>query len=150
VLTIAVDFDGTIVKHCYPEVGPPIGRAIEILKRFKGEFGCRVILSTCREPMYGLEGAVEYCRMQGLEFDAVNRSIGDGPLGRSKVLADLVIDDRSASRAGGSVTGLGDMTPEEWERIEAWVVARCRKAVEDYERVARALGAPRTGEEPGQ
>lgn len=141
-MTIAVDFDGTIVQHCFPSIGLTIGRSIEILKKFKKEFGCRLILWTCREPNAGLPEAVEFCREQGLEFDAVNKSLSLSKLGRSKVLADLVIDDRGAGRAGASLKEFGDMTPEEWDRIDQWVTARCRKLLEDYELLTRISNVP--------
>ena len=134
-MTIAVDFDGTIVQHCFPEIGPPIGRSIEILKRLKEEFRCAIILWTCREPGLGLEEAVEYCRSKGLEFAAVNESLPGSKLGKSKVLADLVIDDRGADRIGGGFQPIGDMTPEEWDQIEKWIGARCWAKLEMYKRL---------------
>ena len=32
-MTIAVDFDGTIVEHEYPKIGKPIPFAIDVLKK---------------------------------------------------------------------------------------------------------------------
>ena len=58
--TIAVDFDGTIVEHAYPEIGREMLFAIETLKALQ-EKGHRLILWTFRDGQY-LEEAVEYCR----------------------------------------------------------------------------------------
>ena len=42
-MTIAVDFDGTIVEHKYPEIGREIPGAIETLKRLAAD-GDKLIL----------------------------------------------------------------------------------------------------------
>ena len=44
---IAVDFDGTIVEHEFPDIGPPVPGAIESLKRFQ-DAGVKIILWTTR------------------------------------------------------------------------------------------------------
>ena len=70
-MTIAVDFDGTIVTHAYPAIGKPIPFAIETLKKLQREDMCQIILYTCREGKL-LDDAILYCRERGLEFYAVN------------------------------------------------------------------------------
>lgn len=47
-MTIAIDFDGTIVEHAYPEIGKPIPFAIETLKQLIKD-GHQLILWTVRE-----------------------------------------------------------------------------------------------------
>ena len=42
---IAVDFDGTVVTHAYPEIGDDAG-AVPVLKELTDN-GCRLILSRC-------------------------------------------------------------------------------------------------------
>ena len=69
-MLIAVDFDGTIVEHRYPEIGKEIPFAISTLKRLQEE-GHRLVLWTVREGAL-LDEAVEFCRQRGLEFYAVN------------------------------------------------------------------------------
>lgn len=95
-LTIAVDFDGTIVEHAYPAIGKEIPFAIDVLKALK-EKGHRLILWTYRTGQE-LEDAVQFCRERGLEFYAINRNYPEEKLtekvGR-KILADLYIDDRN-------------------------------------------------------
>ena len=70
-MTIAVDFDGTIVTHEYPKIGRDIPFAIATLKRLQKDFQVILVLWTVREGRL-LDEAVEYCRERGLEFYAVN------------------------------------------------------------------------------
>lgn len=44
---MAVDFDGTVVKHEYPEIGEEVPHAVEVLKRLN-ENGVRIIVWTMR------------------------------------------------------------------------------------------------------
>lgn len=100
-MTIAVDFDGTIVSHAYPKIGKEIRGAISTLKKMQAD-GHRLILWSVREGGR-LEEAVEYCRERGLEFFAVNENYAGecvmmGATGRKacrKINADLYVDDRN-------------------------------------------------------
>ena len=98
-MTIAVDFDGTIVEHKYPGIGREKPFAIDTLKQLK-EDGHRLILWTSREGEL-LSDAVRYCQDRGLVFYAVNSNQPLGGLfekkesGSSKVIADIYIDDRN-------------------------------------------------------
>jgi len=96
-LTIAVDFDGTIVTHEYPRIGRPIPFAIDTLKRIQADFQACLILWTVREGEL-LDEAVKYCAERGLEFYAINSNYPeekpeDGE--PRKLKADLFIDDRN-------------------------------------------------------
>ncbi|MBT8395234.1 MAG: hydrolase [Flavobacteriaceae bacterium] len=105
-LIIAVDFDGTIVEDAYPSIGEPRIFAFETLKRLQQD-GHRLILWTYR-CNNRLDEAVEFCRLQGIEFYAVNKSFPEeefnGDVSR-KILADLFIDDRNI----GGVYGWGEI-----------------------------------------
>jgi hydroxymethylpyrimidine pyrophosphatase-like HAD family hydrolase len=93
-MIIAVDFDGTIVDHHYPAIGPEKPFAIETLKKLVEEQH-RVILWTVREGKL-LEDAVRFCRERGLEFYAVNRNYPEEECQESRKLnADLWIDDKN-------------------------------------------------------
>ena len=98
-MTIAVDFDGTIVEHAYPKIGKERPFAIETLKALTRE-GNKLILFTARDGDL-LEEAVRFCRERGLEFYAVNSNyppgalFGDSRDKPAKVIADLYIDDRN-------------------------------------------------------
>ena len=92
----AIDFDGTLFEHKYPKIGKPIAHNIELVKRLKGE-GWKLILWTCRAGEL-LEEAVEKCKENGIEFDAVNANLPEIILlyGDSrKVVADLYFDDKA-------------------------------------------------------
>ena len=95
-MTIAVDFDGTIVEHRYPDIGREIPFAIETLKMLSKE-GHRLILWSVREGDL-LNEAVQWCRERGLEFYAVNKNypeeVWDDTTPR-KLTADMWIDDRN-------------------------------------------------------
>jgi hypothetical protein len=95
-MKIAVDFDGTIVEHKYPEIGEEMLFAFETLKELQRQRHL-LILWTFRAGKE-LDEAVEYCRQRGLEFYAVNKSYPeeefDDSLSR-KVDADVFIDDRN-------------------------------------------------------
>lgn len=96
-MTIAVDFDGTIVEHEYPKIGKPIPFAIDVLKKLQYEDHHMLILWTVRAGTL-LDEAVEYCKNKGLEFYAVNKNFPEETLepGISrKIVADIYIDDRN-------------------------------------------------------
>lgn len=95
-MTIAVDFDGTIVEHKYPEIGKEKPFAIQTLRTLQQE-GNRIILFTSREGEL-LDDAVAYCHKKGLDFFAVNSNQpADAlfPRQTSKVIADVYIDDKN-------------------------------------------------------
>lgn len=105
-LTIAVDFDGTIVENRYPEIGKPMLFALETLKKLQ-EDGHRLILWTYRAGEE-LEDAVRFCKKNGLKFYAVNKSYPEEAYDKSmsrKILADIFIDDRNI----GGLVGWGEI-----------------------------------------
>lgn len=96
-MVIAVDFDGTIVRHRYPAIGPEIPFAVDTLKLLIEERHT-VILWTVREG-HLLDEAVEFCNQRGLKFYAVNRNYPEEDQHHRgfsrKLKADLFIDDRN-------------------------------------------------------
>lgn len=101
-MTIAVDFDGTIVEHRYPAIGKERPFAVATLRQLQRDMpDLRLILWTVREGEL-LEQAVAWCAERGLEFYAVNSNYPEelpspsaGNQGCRKVTADLYIDDRN-------------------------------------------------------
>ena len=93
-MIIAVDFDGTIVEHKFPEIGEELPGAIETLNALQSS-GHSIILWTCRGNEY-LEQAVSWCHERGFFPNAVNKNIAEKPPGWSdpKVYADLYIDEK--------------------------------------------------------
>ena len=95
-MTIAVDFDGTIVEHKYPEIGKEKPFAIQTLKQLQQE-GNRLILWTSRENEL-LDEAIAFCHERGLDFYAVNSNEPADALFHTfttKVIADVYIDDHN-------------------------------------------------------
>ncbi|MDR7131902.1 hydroxymethylpyrimidine pyrophosphatase-like HAD family hydrolase [Algoriphagus sp. 4150] len=93
---IAVDFDGTIVEHAYPEIGKEMLFAFATLKALQQK-GHRLILWTYRRGTL-LEKAVAFCKKNGVSFYAINENYWgetlDGDFSR-KINADIFIDDRN-------------------------------------------------------
>ena len=108
--TIAIDFDGTVVTHAYPEIGEDAGAA-PVLKELTDN-GCRLILYSMRHGKL-LDRAVEWFRVRGIPLYAVNENPSQKRWTSSpKIHADLYIDDcnlgcplrpRSASSSSGKV-----------------------------------------------
>ncbi len=97
-MTIAVDFDGTIVTHKYPNIGEEIPFAVDTLKMLRQD-GHKLILWSVREGEL-LDAALQWCRDRGLEFYAVNRdypeeTTGNNPHFSRKLKVDMFIDDRN-------------------------------------------------------
>lgn len=93
---IAVDFDGTIVEHKYPEIGKEMLFAFATLKALQAK-GHKLILWTIRTGDL-LQEAVDYCRANGVEFYAVNKNYPEEKLDEKvsrKLNADIFIDDRA-------------------------------------------------------
>ena len=98
-MTIAVDFDGTIVEHKYPEIGEERPFATDTLKMLINDRH-RLILWTVREGRL-LDEAVNWCRERGVEFYAINREYpeetkaGNQFYSRKLNSVDVWIDDRN-------------------------------------------------------
>ena len=108
-MIIAVDFDGTCVRHAYPRVGEDIG-AVPVLKRMVAE-GHQIVLNTMRShkhskfilPELGtydnidtLQEAIDWFQKNDIPLYGVNHTPDqenwtDSP----KVYAHLYIDDAS-------------------------------------------------------
>ena len=94
---IAVDFDGTLCENKWPEIGAVNEELIEYI-RDRQKNGDKLILWTCRVDDM-LQKAVEWCRKQGLIFDAVNENlpeiIDNFGSDTRKIFANEYIDDRN-------------------------------------------------------
>lgn len=98
-MTIAVDFDGTIVEHRYPEIGQEIPFATDTLKMLIADHH-KLILWSVREGEL-LDEAVQWCKDRGVEFYAVNKDYPEeqGTSNNNhysrKLKVDMFIDDRN-------------------------------------------------------
>jgi hydroxymethylpyrimidine pyrophosphatase-like HAD family hydrolase len=119
-IKIAIDFDGTIVEHEYPEIGKEKLFAFQTLKELEKK-GARLILWTFRAGKE-LDDAVEYCRKNGIEFYAVNKNypeeIFDDTVSR-KIDADIYIDDKNIGGFPGWSGVWQILTPYELQEQEA-------------------------------
>ena len=70
-MTIAVDFDGTIVEHKYPKIGNELPFATQTL-RMLAQDRHKLILWSVREGDL-LQEAIDWCRERGVEFYAINK-----------------------------------------------------------------------------
>jgi hypothetical protein len=104
-LTFAVDFDGTLCAYAFPGIGEQteqqkllLNTLIELRKT-----GHKLILWTNRgdnESYQCLSEAINWCKMQGLEFDSVNKNLPETEKKKisgysPKIMADYYIDDKA-------------------------------------------------------
>ena len=92
-ITIAVDFDGTIVTHEYPRIGKPVPYALEVMETLINKYNVRLILWTMRSGDY-LKQAVDYVESNGIKLFDANKNVEqlawtDSP----KCYANAYIDD---------------------------------------------------------
>jgi len=87
-----VDFDGTLVEHQYPDIGPLKPGAKAALVAFK-KAGHKIAIWTCRAGdeerkvrMFLIENDVP--------FDSINSPAPGSDLGTRKIYADVYIDDK--------------------------------------------------------
>lgn len=91
-MIIAIDFDGTIVTHKYPEIGELVPLAITKIKEFVAQ-GHKIILYTMRSGKE-LQDAISYCEKKGIKLWAVNENPTQKEWTSSpKIYANLYIDD---------------------------------------------------------
>ena len=90
-MIIAVDFDGTVVKHAYPKIGEDIG-AVPVLKEFVRQ-GHQIVLNTMRSGQL-LDEAAQWFADNGIQLAGKNFCPGQATWTTSpKVYAQVYIDD---------------------------------------------------------
>jgi len=94
---ICLDFDGTVVDHRYPEIGPPVPHAIPWLKKLL-RCNAKLILFTMRSdsekngPL--LSEAVDYLPGNGITLYGVNRNPEqDRWTSSPKAYGEVYVDD---------------------------------------------------------
>ena len=89
---VAIDFDGTIVEHAYPNIGKPCPHAIRVMRRLR-EMCVEIVLFTMRsgDP---LQEAVDYIESNGIDLYGVNVNPTQHTWTESpKAYAKIYIDD---------------------------------------------------------
>ncbi len=112
-MIIAIDFDGTIVEHKFPEIGPLKPNVKEVIHRLWDE-GHKIIIWTCRTSQNTFPGKQStifdvrnFLDSEDIPHHTINHNIPENPFQPSpKVYADVYIDDR---QLGG--------IPDDWEEI---------------------------------
>lgn len=90
-MIIGLDFDGTCVKHAYPQIGEDIG-AVPVLKEMVKN-GHQLILNTMRSGKL-LDEAIQWFENNGIKLSGANHTPGQATWTESpKVYAQLYIDD---------------------------------------------------------
>jgi hypothetical protein len=92
----AIDFDGTIVDHEYPDIGNEKPDAFNVMRELQ-KVGHKIIIWTCRSGKH-LEEMNQYFVTRGFKPDAVNANINNSGFDEPafpKVYADIYIDDRN-------------------------------------------------------
>lgn len=96
-LVFAIDFDGTLAVTDYPTIVKPIDSVVKHCINLRSN-GNKLILNTCRTGKE-LDEAVEWCKLQGIEFDAINENLQSRIIEFGgdcrKISADYYIDDRN-------------------------------------------------------
>lgn len=113
---MAVDFDGTLVRDKFPEIGEERKKFCNIIRIFQN-MGVKSILWTSRTGS-ALREAIEWCKDHDLHFDTINENLPEvieltGGIDTRKVYADVYFDDRNR--------GIRDFTM--WSKVEeiwAW------------------------------
>jgi hydroxymethylpyrimidine pyrophosphatase-like HAD family hydrolase len=112
---IAVDFDGTCVKHRYPFVGEDIGAA-PILKKLI-ENGHRIILLTMRGSGTVLRDALTWFSKNEIPLYAINQNPSQTWSDSRKVFADYYIDNQAVGCP--MIDDNGDCYVD-WDRVDEW------------------------------
>lgn len=107
-LTLAIDFDGTIVTNDYPEVGTLKPNVVETIQKLYAE-GYTILINTCRTGVYEKD-AIQCLKKNKIPYHAINENLPEVvmqyPAEARKLSADLYIDDRN----------LGGI-PDDWHDI---------------------------------
>lgn len=91
-LVIAVDFDGTCVLHHYPQIGPDVPGAVDVLRELDAA-GHELILWTMRDG-YTLAHARDWFTRHGITLHGLNANPDQVSWSSSpKAYAHLYIDD---------------------------------------------------------
>lgn len=95
-MIIAIDFDGTIVTHEYPNIGRPVPGAIDTMLEFIKR-GDKLILWTMRDGKE-LQQAINYCKDNGVDFWGINCNPDQEEWTSSpKAYANVYIDDAACN-----------------------------------------------------
>jgi hypothetical protein len=120
-MVFAIDFDGTCVRHKYPEIGEDVPGAVDVLLRLQ-EAGHQLILYTMRSKRSLME-AVEWFKDRNIELYDFNRNPTQDTWTTSpKVYAQIYIDD-AALGCPLKRDSPGERAYVDWDIVEKVLVA---------------------------
>ena len=119
---IAVDFDGTVVKHRYPDVGEDVPGAVDTLRDLVNN-GHKLILNTMRSGET-LQDAVDWFDVRRLPLYGINNNKRQSYWTASpKVWADVYIDDANACSPLIKENDNGNIRDYvNWVAIKSWLI----------------------------
>ena len=117
---IAVDFDGTCVVHDYPNIGPDVPNAVNVLKKLN-QSGVRIILWTMRNGKE-LKDAEKWFKDRDVKLWAVNSNPEQKTWTKSpKAYAHMYIDDAAL---GCPLSHVASRPYVDWYRVETMLKAQ--------------------------
>lgn len=117
-MKIAVDFDGTVVDHRYPEVGQDVPDAVRVLKRLV-EDKHKIILYTMRS-RDSLKDAIKWFRDRGIHLYGIQFDPGQTSWTSSnKCYAQVYIDDAALGCPMKMVSGFAKRCVD-WLDVEEY------------------------------
>lgn len=101
--TVAVDFDGTLCEHCWPECGPPRVTVVEAVRALHA-MGWRVVVQSCRAQTEDnlLVEMAAWLAEHGVPCDEIWRGTG-------KPSAHAYLDDRGVAVPAGENVEAADL-----------------------------------------
>ena len=135
-IVIAIDFDGTIVEHEYPNIWKPIRGAIQTIKELQAR-GHKIILWTMRSGRE-LENAVIYLQENGITPWGVNRNPEQDWSDSPKVYAQIYIDDAAL---GCPIEQIGKLRPMVyWPYVRNFLISKGLLSVSSGQSDTAAVG----------
>ena len=115
-VTIAIDFDGTVVKHHFPYVGEEIPLCVDIMKEYIEKYNVGWILDTMRADKE-LEDAIKWFGDRGVVLYGVGKDPTQHQWTKSpKCYAPLSIDDRNVGTP--LIYEYGERPYVDWKEID--------------------------------
>lgn len=120
-MVIGVDFDGTCVMDCFPEIGEDVPGAERVLNRLIN-CGHKIVLWTVRGdkldgmPTFYLMDAIRWFHERDIPLYGINATPIENKVSLSpKIHVDLFIDDRNLG------CPLLDCRAVDWDMVETWL-----------------------------
>ena len=140
---IAIDFDGTIADHKFPEVGDAVPGAFEWMTKFK-KTGAILILWTIRSDGGkngdALSNALAFCEENGVKFDLVNENPQSWTTS-PKPYAHVYIDDTAFGCPLIDNPMEGGKPLVDWEKVGPVVLEKLEEKKKVSERWKQSQGS---------